>query len=248
MLGIIACGCARESTDQPADTLLSPAAIPPEPVPATGLALASLSNDQPNTSLMLDPGVILVSFQAYDPQRMQFNQKCKQCWLDPSGIRVTSPFNGSHAYGIPVKDECTISISGSGTWTAQVSRMEMNTTLKPPVNLSGSGTAVSPPFILEKGQYIFQREETGEASPLYALMLSNGSILMDANNTYIQPGFGEVYGLSSPDTFRIFDIPESGTYFLSVLAKDNPKPWNVSIISLPPVPVMGPGPAILKTD
>ena len=248
MLCFIACGSAEESTFPSSDNSSSPAAVTAELVPATGLALASLSNDQPNTSLILDPGVILVSFQAYGPQRMQFNQNCKHCWLDPSEIQITGPFNGSHAYGIPVKDECTINISGSGTWTAQVSRMDLNTSLKPPVNLSGSGTAVSPSFYLEKGNYIFQRNETREASPLYALMLSNGSYLMNVNNTYIQPGFGDVYGFSSSDTFRIFDIPESGTYFLSVYAKDNPKPWNVSIISIPPAPVMGPGPAILKTS
>ena len=211
-----------------------------EPVTETGLSLATLSNDHPNTSLSLDPGVVIVSFQAYDPQEMQFNQYCSQSWAESSEIRMNSSFNGSLAFGIPAKNDCIINISGSGTWTAEVSRMEMNNPLKIPLNLSGSGTTVSPPFTLEKGNYIFQRGEIGIASPMYELTFSNGTQLMDANNTYIQPSFNSV----TPDTFRIINIPESGIYFLSVIAEDNPKPWNVSIISMPEVPVKGPGPAI----
>jgi len=221
---------------------IKPTAFTVKSVQSTGLSLANLSNDQPSTSLMLDPGVILVSFQAKDPQKMRFNQQCKQSWGEFSDIRMTSPYDGSLAYGIPAKDECLVNISGSGTWTAQISRFDMKTPLKMPVNLSGSGTMVSPSFTLEKGNYIFQREETGTASPVYELMFSNGSQLMNMNNTFVQPNFSRF----SPETFRIINIPKSGTYFLSVIAEDNPKPWNVSIISIPKILGMGPGPAIIK--
>ncbi|PWR75062.1 hypothetical protein DLD82_07550 [Methanospirillum stamsii] len=247
VLSISTCGSVQETTILSNNTPSSSAAATQDPDPGTVQPLATLSNDHPSTSLMLDPGVILVSFQAEGPQRMSFDPKCKHCWLEPSIREITSPFQGSHAYGIPEKDECTFNISGSGIWTAQVSRMEMNPSLQPPVNLSGSGTAVSPAFYLEKGHYIFQREEAGEASPVYDLMFSNGSYLMDANNTYVQPGFGDVYDYSSPGKIRLFDIAESGTYYLSVYAKENPKPWNASINILAPAPVMGPGPAILKS-
>ena len=240
VIGITTCGCTQTATLPSPDTTPVPTVVTIKPVPATGLSLATLSNDQPNTSLTLDPGVILVSFQANEPQQMQINQQCNQSWAESTEIRMNSPYNGSFAFGIPLKDECGINISSSGTWTAQVSRMEMNTSLKTPVNLSGSGTTVSPSFTLEKGNYIFQREETETASPAYYLTFSNGSQLMDANNTYVQPGFGRF----SPETFRIIDIPESGTYFLSVIADDNPLPWNASIIAIPPLPQMGPGPAI----
>ncbi|PKL60405.1 MAG: hypothetical protein CVV33_02845 [Methanomicrobiales archaeon HGW-Methanomicrobiales-4] len=240
VLGITVCGCTQPVTVPSTVTPPSPATVTVEPVPATGLSLATLSNDQPNTSLMLDPGVFFVSFQAYDPQKMQFNLFCGQDWGASSEIRMTSPYNGSLAYGIPAKGKCIVNISGSGTWTAQVSRVEMNTPLKIPVNLSGSGTTVSPFFTLEKGQYIFQREETETASPEYELMFSNGSPLMDVNNTFVQPRFGRF----SPDSFRIIDIPQSGTYFLSVIAEDNPLAWNASIIAIPQIPHMGPGPAI----
>jgi len=243
ILGITVCGCTQPVTVQSTVPTSSPDAVTVEPVPATGLSLATLSNDHPNTSLSLDPGVILVSFQAYEPQQMQFNQQCKQSWAESTEIRITSPYNGSLAFGIPIKDECSLNISSSGTWTAQVSQAEMNTPLKIPVNLSGSGTTVSPFFVLEKGQYIFQREETGAASPEYELMFSNGSPLMDTNNTFVQPRFDRF----SPDSFRFIDIPESGTYFLSVIAEDNPRPWNASIIAIPPIPDMGPGPAIHET-
>ena len=242
VLGMITCGCTQPKTLPVIDTTPSPAVVTVKSVPATGLSLADLSNEMPNTSLTLDPGVILVSFQAYDPQKMRFNQQCKQSWGEVSDIRINRPYNGSFAYGIPAKDECFVNISGSGTWAAQISRFDMNNPLKIPVNLSGSGTMVSPSFTLEKGNYIFQREETGTASPVYELMFSNGSELMDANNTFVQPRFG----MFSPETFKIINIPESGTYFLSVIAEDNPKLWNVSIISIPKILGMGPGPAISK--
>lgn len=240
MIGITICVCTQAVTLQPTDATSPPASAIVEPVQVSGTSLATLSNDQPNISLTLDPGVILVSFQALEPQKMQFNQRCKESWAGSTEVQITSPYNGSLVFGVPVKDECTITISSSGTWTAQLSWLDMSSPLKLPLNLTGSGTAVSPPFTLEKGQYIFQREETGTASPVYNLMYSNGSQLMDANNTYVEPRFN----LFSPDTFQIIHIPESGTYFLSVIAGDNPKPWNVSIIAIPPIPVMGPGPAI----
>lgn len=65
---------------------------------------------------------------------------------------------------------------------------------------------------------------------------------MDANFTYVQPGFNRL----SPETFRIIDIPEPGTYFLSVIAEDNPKPWNTSIRVIPQIPVMGPARQFVK--
>jgi len=243
VLGITACGWTQAGTLLSSETTPSPAATTVESVLSTGLPLATLSNDQPSIRLSLDPGVILVSFQANDPQTMKFNQDCEQSWEESSEIRITSPYNGSLAFGIPTKDDCFINISGSGTWTAQVSQFDMNNPLKMPVNLTGSGSTVSQPFSMEKGQYIFQRGEIGTASPSYELMFANGSNLMDANNTYVQPGFSRF----SPETFRIIDIPESGTYFLSVIAEDNPKPWNASIIGMPPIPVMGPSPVIRET-
>jgi len=240
VLGISACGCVQSSTLQSTDVTPSPTVAVDESTSTNSQILATLTNKEPNTSLTLDPGVILVSFQANDPQTMTFNQECNQSWADSSEIRITSPYNGNLAFGIPTKDECTINISGSGTWTAEVTRYDMINPEKIPVNLSGSGTTVSTPFTLEKGEYIFQRAEIETASPAYELMFSNGSPLMDTNNTYVQPRFDRF----SPDTFRIIDIPESGTYFLSVIAEENPLPWNASIIVMPAVPVMGPGPAI----
>ncbi|MFH0966388.1 MAG: hypothetical protein V1862_01730 [Methanobacteriota archaeon] len=242
VLGIAVCGCTQPGTVPSPITPSSPDTATALPVSGAGLSLASLSDVRPNTNLTLDPGVVLVSFQAYEPQKMQFNLFCGQDYGASSDIRITSPYNGSLAFGIPEKGECSVNISGSGTWTAQLSRVEMNTPLETPVNLSGSGTTVSPFFTLEKGQYIFQREEIETASPEYELMFSNGSPLMDTNNTFVQPRFGRF----SPDTFRIIDIPESGTYFLSIIAEDNPCPWNASIIALPQIPHMGPGPAIIE--
>ena len=240
---ISTCGCSQQAPEQSTVGVASPTLVAAEPAPAAVSPLARLSNDQPDTSLMLDPGIILVSFQAKDPQTLTINQQCKQSWAGSTGLRITGPYNGSVAFGIPVKDECSVNISGSGTWTAQVTGFSLDNPLKVPVNLSGNGTEVSSPFSLEKGQYIFQREETGETSPAYQLMFSNGSQLMDATNSYGLPNFGH-----SPDTLRIIDIPQSGTYFVCAISSDNnPNPWHISILPIPPKPQMGPGPAIRET-
>ncbi len=241
---ISTCGCSQPVAEQSVGGTPVPTLVADEPAPAAGSPLATLSNYQPNTVLTLNPGIILVSFQVKDPQILKINQQCKQGWVESSEIRITGPYDGSIAIGIPTQDECTINISASGTWTAQVTEFSMDNPLQIPVNLSGSGTAVSSPFSLERGQYIFQREETGEASPRYYLTDAKGNYLMDANNSFVQPGFGTF----SPDTFRIIDVPLSGTYFVSVISNDkNPLPWHISILSIPPDPQMGPGPAIRET-
>jgi len=230
ILSFTSCGCAQQSQSPPTDST---------PAPTTGSPLATLSDEHPDTELTLNPGVFLLSFQVNDPQILTCNLQCKQSWAESTGLRINSPYNGSLAFGIPVQDECTINISGSGIWTAQVTEFSMDNPLQIPVNLSGSGTDVSSPFSLEKGEYIFQREETGEASPEYQIMMANGSPLMDASNTYVQPFFGKT------ETFKIIDVPQSGTYFLCVISNDkNPIPWHVSILSIPSAPQMGPGPAI----
>jgi len=241
---ISTCGCSQQAPEQSSVGTPSPTLVTPEPASAAGSPLAMLSNEEPNISLMLNPGVFLVSFQVKDPQTLTINQQCNQSWAETVELRITSPYNGSLAIGIPTKSECSINISASGTWTAQVTDFPMDTPQQIPVNQSGSGTAVSSPFSLEKGQYIFEREEIGEASPRYFLTDSTGNYLMDANNSYAQPGFG----MLSPDTFKIIDVPQSGTYFVSAISNDkNPLPWHFSIVALPQVPQKGPGPAIRET-
>jgi hypothetical protein len=189
---------------------------------------------------MLDPGMILVVFQASGPQKMTVDFSCGTDWGAYSGLDLTGPYNGTFAFQVPGKEVCAFNISGSGAWTAQVNLPDMTTPLEIPGNLSGSGTDVTSPFMLQKGQYLFQREETGLASPLYELRYANGSYLNDANNTYVQPGFG----LLSAETFRFIEIPESGTYFMSVLPRTDPSPWNASIIISPTIPPMGMGPVM----
>jgi len=101
---------------------------------------------------------------------------------------------------------------------------------------------VTPFFTLEKGQFIFERSETGTASPQYYLRYVNGNLLMDVNNTFAEPTFG----MDSPATFRIVDVPVTGTYFMSTLTNDNPGAWHASILSVPPIPHRGPGPLITQ--
>ena len=229
VLGIVASGCALADNE---NSLVA------------GKTLATLSNDQPDISLPLDSGVFIVSFQALEPQTLKFNQNTKDSWSESTELRIVSPFNGSIAFAIPKPAECTINISSTGSWTAQVGTYDLANPVKTPVNLSGSGTTATQPITLEKGEYFFQRGETGASSPSYYLTSSNGSYVMDETNSYALPGFSRI----STEPFKIVTIPEPGTYFLSVMdLEENPKAWNMSISSVPPAPVMGPGPAIRNT-
>ena len=206
--------------------------------------LATLSNEQPGVILSMDPGVYLISFQAFDPQTMTYSQLTNDAGAVSTELRIASPYNGSIAFGIYKPEECTINISSTGSWAAQITKYDLTNPVTTPVNLSGNGTAVSEPFTLEKGEYFFQRGESETTSPLYLLSYSNGSYIEDESKSYVLPGFSRF----STEPFKIINIPESGTYYLNVISmEENPLAWNVSISSVPPAPVMGPGPAIRKT-
>lgn len=212
-----------------------------QPATTPAESIGTLSNDHPNITLSLDPGVVLLSFETAEPHFLKISPRIGKMMEEFTEIKTSSPYSGRLAFGIPWAGDWTFTITSTGTWTAHLSRMDMNNPLTLPLNLSGSGTNVSSAFTLEKGDYIFERKETGAASPRYELMNATGWGLMDATNSYVQPGF-EMY---STETFKIVTIPESGTYFLSVHSwESDPTPWNASIIALPPAPQKGPGPAI----
>lgn len=241
ILCIAACGC----TQQPAPAIQTPVTPTISPVaPAAGVAIAELSMDKTSATFSLEPGVIIVTFRAENAQKMDFSFLNESGWYGAATHFTTSgPYAGSVAFQAPAKDTYKIIISGSGQWAAKVTPLVTATPLKAPVNLSGPGTLVSPVFYLEKGEYFFQRNETGLASPYYFLQYANGTPLMNANNTYIQPGFGA----QSPHPFVFITIPESGTYYLSVLGRNNPGNWSVSILPVPVIPHMGPGPLITQS-
>ncbi|MDO9324992.1 MAG: hypothetical protein Q7T80_08570 [Methanoregula sp.] len=210
--------------------------------PATGNVLAELSNARPNTSLTLDPGTFILSFKTDGPQKMVFQIDGYQD-DETTELSTTGPFSGSLTFGPVIKTGIySMSVKSNGSWIAQLTRADPKTPLTVPINLSGSGTQVTPFFYLEKGQYFFERKETGLSSPMYFLRYANGSYLMDANNTYVQPGFGE----DSPHPFLFIYITESGNYFLNTLTNKNPGTWSASISPVPAIPPMGPGPARLE--
>jgi hypothetical protein len=212
------------------------------------LGLTKLSDSHPNTTFSHDPGVIVVSFWTDGAQKMELDfSNVSQGYVAATQFTTSGPYAGSVAFQAPVKDTYQLNISGSGRWTAEVTPLVTTNPLKAPVNLSGSGTVVTPVFSLEKGEYFFSRNETGLASPYYFLYYVNGTPLMDANNSYIQPGFGE----RSSHPFVFVTVPESGTFYLSVLGRNNPGNWSVSLSLVPKLPPMGPGPEIytpLKSD
>jgi len=248
ILFIIASGCTGPAAE-PATTPATPAAsltvtAVGTPIPASAPApLAELSSTNPNASLTLDPGTAIVAFDATTPGKMTFSTSCGPDWGAFYEIEIASAYAGTLPFEIPAHQTCMFNITGPAPWTAQVDLPDTAAPLAVPVNLSGSGTQVSPLFTLEQGEYIFQRGETGIASPAYEIRYTNGSFLMDATNTYVQPHFG----LFSEDTFQIISVPESGTYFLGTIARSNPRAWNVSILAVPAIPAMGPGPELTST-
>ena len=242
---IVSSGCTQQpvtpsTANKPASTPTTDPVTKAPGVPAAGTVIAELSNTQPNASLTLEPGAFILSFQTVGPQKMVFHISGFQD-DETTELSITGPFSGSLTFGPVIKTGIySMSATGNGSWTAQVTRADPKTPMKVPVNLSGSGTQVTPFFYLEKGQYFFARNETGISSPLYFLRYANGSYLMDANNTYVQPGFGE----NSPHPFLFIYITESGNYYLNTLTNKNPGAWSASISPVPAIPHMGPGPAM----
>lgn len=232
LLCLAACGCTQAP---------KPAAVPTTPGATPAI---TLSSEKPNASFTLDPGVIVVSFRADSAETMDlYLSNQSQGYGEGTHFLTSGPYAGSVAYQVPAKDTYQLTISASGPWTARVAPLVTANPLKAPVNLSGTGTQVSPVFSLERGEYIFSRNETGLDSPYYFLQYVNGSPLMNANNTFVQPGFTSI----SPDPFVFVTIPENGTYYLSALSRHNPGGWSVSISPVPKLPPMGPGPALYPT-
>ncbi|TAJ45687.1 hypothetical protein [Methanofollis fontis] len=230
---MLVCGCTQQSA-VPETTLATPT-----PAPAGSLP-AELSASSPNATLSLDTGVILLSFHAEGKQTMTVNfASASNEYAASNEIPITGPYDGTLVFEVPQKDEYLLNITGTGAWTATASKYVPGEGQKAPLNLTGNGTEVAPPLYLEKGQYIFERQQTGISSPMYFLSYANASPLMDANNTYVQPGFGEI----STETFRIVTVPESDTYILSVIARESPTAWAASILPVP-TPELGPGPEI----
>ena len=233
LLLILACGCTGKTP-----------AVPATITPMVEPGLTTLSDSHPNATFSHDPAVIVVSFRTDGAQKMELDfSNLSQGYQAATQFTTSGPFAGSVAFQAPAKDTYQLNISGSGRWTADVTPLVTTNPLIAPVNLSGSGTQVTPVFFLEKGEYFFSRNETGLASPYYFLYYVNGTPLMDANNSYIQPGFGAL----SPHTFVFVTIPESGTFYLSTLGRNNPGNWSVSISPVPQLPPMGPGPEIYTT-
>ncbi|MDD5186873.1 MAG: hypothetical protein PHF57_01535 [Methanoregula sp.] len=247
---LCACGCTGQNAVSSASnnqTTKTPTVLPTA-TPGVGPGLPTLSTSQPDTMLSLEPGVIVVSFQAKDAQDMHitFLPYYAASSGAPATFSTTGAFNGSVAIKVPQKGDYWVNISSwGGQWTAGISRLSLDTPEKVPLNFTGSGTIVTPAFYLEKGQYIFSRNGTGITTPWYFLNYGNGTVLMNANNTKTQPDFE----VNSTQTFRFVTIPESGNYYLQVFAEKNPNPWSVTIITLPIIPLpLGPGPVILHPE
>jgi len=230
LLCLSACGC----TQTPAPSVV-PGTSP------TGTIAITLSSEKPNATFPLDAGVIVVSFQTEGAGRMELDfSNVTQGYLASTLFSTSGPYAGSVAFQAPRKDTYQLNVTCNNKWNAEVSPLVTTNPLKVPVTLSGMGTQVTPVFYLERGEYFFERNVTGENSPNYFLQYVNGTPLMDANNTYVQPGFGAL----SQHPFVFVTIPENGTYYLSVLGRNNPGGWEVSIAPVPKIPQMGPGPEI----
>lgn len=240
---LLSCGCIQQpgipSTGE--KTMSTPAAAPVSTTPGTpptGSSIAEFSNVRPNATLTLDPGVYILSFQAAGPGKMQFLIDGFEDDEEEEVI-TNGPFTGALTFGPYKTSQYTLHITGNGSWVAQLTRATVGTPMKVPVNLSGSGTQVTPFFYLEKGQYIFERNVTSIPTTEFLLRYSNGSFVMDPTNSYVLPGLG----VGSPKTWIFLNITEPGIYYMNTYADMNPSNWTASIIPSPTLPPLGPGPA-----
>ena len=246
---VLIAGCTRQPVTPSTDgtpTRTTPAALisPAPTTPVSGTAIARLSQSQPNASLTLNPGVFIISFQTDGSRKMGFTIHGFEDY-EWEEVITTGPFTGALTFGPVIKTgKYTLNIAGNGSWTAQLIRADPGSLLTVPVNLSGSGTQVTPFFYLEKGQYIFERNVTSIPTPEFLLRFSNGSFVMDPSNTYVLPG--PDLGEGSPVTWRILNITESGIYYMNTDSANNPCNWTASIITVPTIPYMGPGPLITQ--
>jgi hypothetical protein len=241
---VLACGCMGESSGNSTSAPVSmvPTAAQTPFASAHSTVIAELSGARPNASVTLEPGAVLLTFTADGPQAMTFGitEGAETIYGESDDLVMTGPYTGSLVFGPPDAAEYQLNITGNGTWTAELTRPDTTRPLSVPVNLTGTGAEVSPAFVLEKGEYIFARDEVGLSSPLYELRYANGSVVMDANNTCVLPCLGE----GSMHPFAIMAIPMNGSYLVSAIPRSSPHPWNVTISAVPAVPQMGPGPAL----
>ena len=239
---IISCGCTQQPANPSIDgkpISTSPATpVSPKPgTPSTSPPVAEFSNLRPNATLTLDPGVYILSFQADGPRKMQFLINGYEDYEEEE-VLTSGPFTGALTFGPYKTGEYRLNITGNGSWNAQLTRADIGIPMKVPLNLSGSGTQVTPFFYLEKGLYIFERNVTGIPATEFLLRYSNGSYVMDPGNSYVLPGLGE----GSQKTWIFLNITESGIYYMNTQSDKNPWNWTASIIPSPTLPPLGPGP------
>jgi len=173
ILCILTCGCTQPPATPSAET--SPtAALQTSPIimapttSAPGSAVAVLSDSQPNTTLALNPGVIILSFKTESAQTVSFNfDLFSRNGYGAGGIFYTKGpfFNGSIPLPVPKTDVYMLNISCPGRWTTIVTRLDVENPLKVPVNLSGYGTTVTPVFYLEKGSTYLSEMKPGFSLP-----------------------------------------------------------------------------------
>jgi len=241
---ILVCGCTGVSPNKAASPVQTPAvsAAATTPAGSAGTVLAEISSTAPNTSLSLTPGPVVIAFQADGPQFMSFSitEGNGTTYYAGEEIIMDGPYAGSVLFGPSDTAEYEFNVTSNGTWTARIISLDSTHPLSAPVNLSGDGAMATPFFTLEKGEYIFSRNETGFSSPLYELRFANGSVVMNADNECVLP----CLRIDSPQTFTIITIPETGTYVINVISRHNPNLWAASISAVPVVPAMGPGPVL----
>lgn len=241
---VLACGCTGTQPENVTPAPSAPAPAATMTVPADGSVLAELSDARPNTSLQLVPGAVVFSFKADGPQVMDVSlmEGTGTVYSEMTEMAITGPFSGSLVFGPPDTAAYRFNVTGNGTWTGRLAVPDCTHPLSAPVNMSGTGVAVSPCLALEKGAYIFDRNGSGFPAPVFELRFANGSVVLDAANTCALPCLGP----GAPRQFAIMEVPAEDSYFLSIIPRESPSPWNVSISAVPAIPQMGPGPALTQ--
>ena len=114
---LLVCGCTGENPASPEtkNPAFETQDIPVNTSPPAVFISATLSDRHLGTTIFTVPGVIVVSFQAKDPQDMHIalhSRTFSRCSA-LSAIPMTGPYNGLVALRIPRQDEFNLNITGS---------------------------------------------------------------------------------------------------------------------------------------
>lgn len=138
-------------------------------------------------------------------------------------IRGSGEIRATQAAGIPEGGLYWLNVTSNGTWDVTLARPETNIPSAPPVNLNGTGPAVSGYLNLAAKTLSFSLKNEGAGPFAVWLYNESGGFVFDPTGTFVQPlpNHSGAYN----GTIDVV-IPEDGLYVVNVMSDGA---WEVGI-------------------